>query len=59
MELLVGLLVALAVAGGLIRGVVVSNADLSTAATVFCGVFVQRCRFWYCGWWSAVRWRRL
>ena len=42
---MVGLLVALAVAGGLIRGVVVSNADLSTAATVFCEVFVQAVLF--------------
>ena len=45
MELLIALLVALALAGALIRGVVVGDADLSTAATVFCGVFVQAVPF--------------
>lgn len=45
MELLVGLLVGLALSGGLLRGFVLGHADLSTAATVFCGVFVQAVPF--------------
>ena len=45
MELLVGLLIGLALSGGLLHGFVVGHADLSTAATVFCAVFVQAAPF--------------
>jgi uncharacterized protein len=44
-QLLVGVLVVLALSTGLLRGVVTSVGDLSTAATVFCGVFVQAVPF--------------
>ena len=45
MEILVGLLLVLALCGGLIRAFVVGTPRLSTAATVFCGVFVQAVPF--------------
>ncbi|HZC93646.1 MAG TPA: permease, partial [Mycobacterium sp.] len=45
MELLLGLLVGLALSGGLLHAFVVGHADLSTAATVFCAVFVQAVPF--------------
>ena len=45
MELLVGLLLVLALAGTVVRSFVVSSPRLSTAATVFCGVFVQALPF--------------
>ena len=45
MEILVGLLLVLALCGGLIRAFVVGTPRLSTAATVFCGVFVQALPF--------------
>ena len=44
-QLLVGVLVVLALSGGLLRGVVTRVAGLGTAATVFCGVFVQAVPF--------------
>ena len=50
MEILVGLLLVLALCGGLIRAFVVGTPRLSTAATVFCGVFVQACRSWRWAW---------
>ena len=45
MELLVGLVVVLALSGGLVRSFVVGAPGLSTAVTVFCGVFVQAVPF--------------
>jgi uncharacterized membrane protein YraQ (UPF0718 family) len=45
MQLLVGLLVVLALLGGMVRAYVVGSPRLSTAATVFCGVFVQALPF--------------
>ena len=45
MEILVGLLLVLALCGGLMRAFVVGTPRLSTAATVFCGVFVQAVPF--------------
>jgi uncharacterized protein len=45
METLLAGLVALALAGGMLSGVVAGNALLSVAATVFCGVFVQALPF--------------
>ena len=42
--LLVGLVLA-AVLSSRLRGIVAGNAELSTAATVFCGVFVQALPF--------------
>ena len=45
MEILVGGIVALAVFGGALRGFVIGQPDLATAATVFCGIFVQAIPF--------------
>jgi len=45
MEVLVAALVVMALFGGAIRGFVVGRPDLATAATVFCGVFVQALPF--------------
>ncbi|BDX33343.1 permease [Mycobacterium antarcticum] len=45
MEILVAGLLVLAVLGGTVRGFVVGNPDVATAATVFCGVFVQALPF--------------
>ncbi|MET0456485.1 MAG: permease [Mycobacterium sp.] len=45
MELLIATLVVFALTGELIRGLVVGSPDLSTAATIFCGVFVQAVPF--------------
>lgn len=44
MQVLVIGMVALAVFGSALRGFVVGSADLATAATVFCGIFVQAIR---------------
>lgn len=41
MEVLVAGLVVLALSAGTLRAFVVGRPDLATAATVFCGVFVQ------------------
>ena len=45
MELLLAALVALAVSGGVVSGFIARRPDLSVAATVFCGVFVQALPF--------------
>jgi uncharacterized protein len=45
MQVLVIGMVALAVFGGTLRTFVVGQADLATAATVFCGIFVQAIPF--------------
>ena len=45
MEILVVGIVALAVFGGALRGFVIGQQDLATAATVFCGIFVQAIPF--------------
>lgn len=45
MEILVAGPLALAVFGGSMRAFVVGKPDLATAATVFCGVFVQALPF--------------
>jgi uncharacterized protein len=45
MQILVIGMVALAVFGGTVRTFVVGQADLATAATVFCGIFVQAVPF--------------
>lgn len=45
MQVLVIGMVALAVFGSALRGFVVGSADLATAATVFCGIFVQAIPF--------------
>lgn len=45
MYILIGGLLAVAVFAGGLRGMVVDNAKLVTAATVFCGVFVQALPF--------------
>jgi uncharacterized membrane protein YraQ (UPF0718 family) len=45
MQILVIGMVALAVFGGTLRTFVVGQADLATAATVFCGIFVQAIPF--------------
>lgn len=45
MEVLLAGLVALALTGGIVSGFVAGRADLSVAATVFCGVFVQALPF--------------
>src|SRR3984893_2460140 len=45
MEVLLVSLIALAVSAGAIRAFVSGNPDLSVAATVFCGVFVQALPF--------------
>ncbi|MCT7657915.1 permease [Mycobacterium deserti] len=45
MQILVLGIVALAVFGGALRGFVVGTPDLATAATVFCGIFVQAIPF--------------
>jgi uncharacterized membrane protein YraQ (UPF0718 family) len=45
MEVLLATLIALALAAGVISAFVARNADLSVAATVFCGVFVQALPF--------------
>lgn len=45
MELLVGCMVAFAIAGVWLRSGVAGNAVLATAGTVFCGVFVQALPF--------------
>jgi uncharacterized protein len=45
MEILVAGIVALAVFGSALRGFVIGRADLATAATVFCGIFVQAIPF--------------
>src|SRR5215218_6498290 len=45
MEVLLASLIALALSAGAMSAVVAGNADLSVAATVFCGVFVQALPF--------------
>jgi uncharacterized membrane protein YraQ (UPF0718 family) len=45
MEVLVAGLVVLALSAGTLRAFVVGRPDLATAATVFCGVFVQALPF--------------
>jgi uncharacterized protein len=45
MELLLAALVALAVSGGIISAFIARQPNLSVAATVFCGVFVQALPF--------------
>lgn len=45
MEVLLATLIALALAAGAMSAFVAGNADLSVAATVFCGVFVQALPF--------------
>ena len=45
MEIFVAGVVVLAVFGGTVRAFVVGQPDLATAATVFCGVFVQALPF--------------
>jgi hypothetical protein len=45
MQVLVVGMVALAVFGGALRGFVIGNPDIATAATVFCGIFVQAIPF--------------
>lgn len=45
MQIFVLGMVALAVFGGALRGVVVGSADLATAATLFSGIFVQAIPF--------------
>ena len=45
MEVLLVSLIALAVSAGAISAFVSGNPDLSVAATVFCGVFVQALPF--------------
>ncbi|MEO3758384.1 permease [Mycobacterium sp. B14F4] len=45
MQILVVGMVALAVFGGALRGFVVGTPDVATAATVFCGIFVQAIPF--------------
>lgn len=45
MQVLIAAIVALALVGGTLRGVVAGTRDVATAATVFCGVFVQALPF--------------
>lgn len=45
MEVLVGMMLACAFAAALLRNAVLNSAALSTAGTVFCGVFVQAVPF--------------
>lgn len=45
MEVLVGIMLACAFAAALLRNAVLNSAALSTAGTVFCGVFVQAVPF--------------
>ena len=45
MELLLVVLVAFAVTGGIVSAFIAGRAKLSVAATVFCGVFVQALPF--------------
>lgn len=44
-EVLIAGLVVITVLGGTLRAFVVGRPDLATAATVFCGVFVQALPF--------------
>lgn len=45
MELLLVLLIAFAVSGGIVSGLIARRPNLAVAATVFCGVFVQALPF--------------
>ena len=45
MEVLVGILLACALSATMLRNAVLGSAALSTAGTVFCGVFVQAVPF--------------
>jgi hypothetical protein len=52
MEVLVCILLACAFSTTMLRNAVFGSAALSTAGTVFCGVFVQALPFWPWEWWS-------
>ena len=45
MHLLVAVVVGLALAGSFLRSFVAGTPDIATAATVFCGIFVQAIPF--------------